>query len=164
MWPVLLRNVTDAPSFAHQLQTMFFDHEPKTLHSVLYTNDRMAQETSLDLDHLIQWTRGLLTRPERIKKDRIHTRKVSNQVLTTRKTRSRLVFGAITAIALLDEIANESIQLRSDFQKDRCWKPRLYSLRPWSTTGYAIHMVKAISKSSEMLLTQFYLFKLKRDH
>jgi hypothetical protein len=86
MWPVLLRNVTDAPSFAHQLQTVFFDHEPKTLHSVLYTNDGIAQETSLDLDDLIQWTRGLLTRPERIKKDRIHTRKVSKQVLTTRKT------------------------------------------------------------------------------
>jgi hypothetical protein len=47
------KNVTDAPSFAYQLETVFFDDEPKTLHSVLYTNNRMAQETSLDLDRLI---------------------------------------------------------------------------------------------------------------
>ena len=78
----------------------------------------MAQETSLDLDNLIQWTRDLLTGPERIKKDRIHTRKASSQVLTTRKTRSRLVFDVITAIALLDKITNETIQLRFDLQKD----------------------------------------------
>lgn len=77
----------------------------------------MAEEISLDLDHLIQWTRDLLTRPERIKKDRI-TRKVFSRVLTTRKTRSRLVFDVTMAIALFDEITNESIQLQSNLQKD----------------------------------------------
>jgi len=116
MWPVLLRTwqTRQASSISHRPCSLITNPRHS---SVLYANNGMAEEISLDLDHLIQWTRDLLTRPERIKKDRI-TRKVFSRVLTTRKTRSRLVFDVTMAIALFDEITNESIQLQSNLQKD----------------------------------------------